>query len=169
MSDRLLHQHARVSEARATELTTQWTRYSIQLAVNTGVLYGFVERRDHMPDLIETLWVIFGALLSLLWIAINDRGHKWVGFWNRWLRDIEPQAGLPLVFTDALSETKGSFLPIVVLSGFLPLLFLLAWAALTFVIDLGTGTTAARAVTIVLATLGVCCLFAASRRTRRER
>lgn len=125
---RLLHEHERINDTRQGELAAHWTRYNIQIVFNTGILYAFVSDRRSVP---VWLWITFGISAAWVWYSINARGHRWVGFWNRSLRELEALAGLPSVYQNALRETRRP-LPMVTLSALLPLLFTGAWAALAF-------------------------------------
>ena len=166
-NDPIWYQHQRAIEVRNAELTAHWNRYNIQMVINTGVIYAFATAPKDTIDKYAVLWVPFGAFLCLLWNAINDRGHRWIGFWNRWIRTFEADAGFRPVFVEAWQDTRKTSFPVVVLSSLVTLAFSAIWLILATVFLSGFNL-ASVVLTSLFFAFSICITVHAADRTRKE-
>jgi len=104
IDDKMYEQLVAINNA---EQATYWTRYNIQVVINTGAIaaYGSIALRQPPPAHHQVLaaMCVPGLLLAVVWLCMTIAGDKWCDFWQHQLRRVEQKLprGIPKPFTTA--------------------------------------------------------------------
>jgi hypothetical protein len=134
MDNPLLESYKQIVAVRNTEQTTHWTRYNIQITLNSAVLFGFMVTTSagDVDSSLAPVAISFGAVLTAVWMWITRNGHRWIRIWNEQLADIEREADLPRVFSHALDQTTFNMFHLGAFASVIPVIFAVAWVFVAF-------------------------------------
>lgn len=114
-----------------TEIAAFWARNNLFLVVNSGLIaVGFNQKRTD-PSILVLAG--FGAVTSVIWFLVAQRGRAWLRFWENALVDLEAQLPKPRMYPDYwrldLSDAIRKGRPKSVTSLILPIpwLVIIAW------------------------------------------
>lgn len=140
MTDPVSSTYPQIVAVRNAEVSTHWTRYNIQITLNSAILFTFLALRDKpFPAESVGLVVSLGSAFTAIWAAINWRGHWWLRFWNEKLAQLEKDGNLPNVFQDAIAITNHSKIcRIGVLATLVPVVFSAVWCVIACTTSYGS-------------------------------
>jgi hypothetical protein len=125
--DRIKHQYQQMIAVRSAELSAHWTRYNIQAVLSSAVLVAFASDRIPTASPARRLVLVaFAEVLALVWLAMSIRGHRWIGFWNRRLIELERRGDFLRIFQEADVETR-SDITMTIWATSIPFVFALGW------------------------------------------
>ncbi len=65
--------YSEIVAVRNVEVETHWTRYNIQIVLNSTILFGFLAVT--LPSDLTGPTACLGSALTPIWLLVNVRGH----------------------------------------------------------------------------------------------